>query len=619
MSYLVLARKARPQTFDEVVGQRAIVKTLQNSLRRNRVAHAILFSGVRGVGKTTLARIMAKALTCTQGPADNPCNECESCRAITNGSALDLTEIDGASNRGIQEIRELKEKIRFLPVSGTFRIIIIDEVHMLTTEAFNALLKTLEEPPEHVYFMFATTELHKIPITILSRCQRYELKRIPAPELRDHFQRLAGSEGVELAPAALDLIVREAEGSVRDGLSLLDQVFSYGEQSISVEEVVDVLGLVNHEIITRLARSLLNRDAAEALKTLDETYSFGMDLKRFTSELLDCFRSLILCNIKGCTPLLDLPDGELATLQALAAEHSLPTLHQKLNLLMQGIENIRYSSQPRLTLETTFLKTIEADNVVPVTELLGQMDKILTGASGSPLPPATPDSTRKKKDKPATQPPESKKQTPSTAPVHQEKQGGTQSCPRHQELTASPVSETTTSQPPSLREPPPIKPYRERPSKDHSRHGQESYDQPIPETLPPQPSHSHKRNVRRDWSLFIDYVRDRSMWMAQDLQRVDSIKEVDHELRLHYSDPNNCALLRTKENIKLITEFTLDFFQKELTIRFILPQQDQDSEQDDSDSPKKQRQQLSSDPLVQMTTEIFNGQVGDIRVGPRFR
>ncbi len=260
MSYLVLARKARPQTFDEVVGQRPVVKTLQNSLLRDRVAHAILFSGIRGVGKTTLARIMAKAINCANGPALNPCNICESCQAITAGSSLDLYEIDGASNRGIQEIRELKEKIRFLPVSSKYRIIIIDEVHMLTTEAFNALLKTLEEPPAHVFFMFATTELHKIPITILSRCQRYELKRVAPIDLGRHLHNLAEAEGVQIEQGALDLIIREADGSVRDGLSLLDQVFSFGEKNISTDDVIQVLGLVNREVVLRLTQALLEND-----------------------------------------------------------------------------------------------------------------------------------------------------------------------------------------------------------------------------------------------------------------------------------------------------------------------------------------------------------------------
>jgi len=358
MSYLVLARKSRPQDFTQVVGQIPVVKTLQNSLVRDRVAHAILFSGVRGVGKTTLARIMAKAINCEERTDANPCNKCASCVEITAGSSLDLYEIDGASNRGIQEIRELKEKIRFLPTSSKYKVIIIDEVHMLTTEAFNALLKTLEEPPDHVFFMFATTELHKIPITILSRCQRYELKRVSAENLRLHFQKLAESEGVTIHQAALDLIVRESEGSVRDGLSLLDQVFSYGEKEIAVNDVIQVLGLVSRDIILNLSRALLEKDPGATFHALDETFNFGVDLKRFTADLLEAFRTLILCKIAGCEELIDIPPQELDEFKSLAANYSHNTLHMKLNLLMQGVEQMRYSSQPRLALESSFLKII---------------------------------------------------------------------------------------------------------------------------------------------------------------------------------------------------------------------------------------------------------------------
>ena len=392
MSYLVLARKSRPQTFDEVVGQRPVVKTLQNSLARKRVAHAILFSGVRGVGKTTLARLMAKAINC-EGETDTPpCNRCRSCLEITAGNALDLHEIDGASNRGIQEIRELKDRIRFLPTSSRYKIIIIDEVHMLTAEAFNALLKTLEEPPAHVHFMFATTELHKIPITILSRCQQYELKRIPAAELSAHFNRLAASEGFEIEPAALALIVREAEGSVRDGLSLLDQVFSFGEKLIRSEDVIEVLGLVDRQVLRRLTMGLLDGDRAAALTALAEIYAYGIDIKRFSSDLMGFFRSLILCKIAGCDQLLDLPAEEIAAFKEMARQHSLETLHQKLNLLMAAVEEIRYATQPRLALETAFLKIIEAGNVVAVTTLIGRLEELLNQektlpGSGPPEPP----------------------------------------------------------------------------------------------------------------------------------------------------------------------------------------------------------------------------------------
>lgn len=629
MSYLVLARKARPQTFDEVVGQRPVVKTLQNSLLRDRVAHAILFSGVRGVGKTTLARIMAKAINCEKGPAQNPCNVCESCRSITAGSSLDLYEIDGASNRGIQEIRELKEKIRFLPTSSRFRIIIIDEVHMLTTEAFNALLKTLEEPPAHVYFMFATTELHKIPITILSRCQRYELKRVAPVELGRHLQSLAEAEGVRMEQGALDLIVREADGSVRDGLSLLDQVFSFGEKNISTDDVVQVLGLVSREVLLRLARALLEQDSGVALQALEETFSYGMDLKRFSADLLACFRALILCKIQGCEPLLDMSPAELALFQELARGYSLQTLHMKLTLLMQGVEEMRYSSQPRLALETTFLKLIESHEVTPVAALLSRLDGLMAGA-GSQDAGQVP-LERKKDGAPAM------KKEPEVVPETggkcdaEEQAGFRQAVQPFTPVTpvtpVAPVSslaaEEVVGPAISVVLPEPV-----ATEKDGAK------EQVTPEVIHPepllQPEHTpdmtqaapvepHQRSVRRDWMAFIAYVGERSVWMAQDLQRADSVKEQGGELLLSYGNSVDCTLLCKEENRKVIAEYVVDFFQKDLTPCFVLPDQNCKEAQDGQASPLKERHLLANDPLVLMTAEIFNGRIGDIRVGERFR
>ena len=580
MSYLVLARKSRPQDFTQVVGQIPVVKTLRNSLVRDRIAHAILFSGVRGVGKTTLARIMAKAINCENLVDGNPCCECTSCIEIKKGAALDLYEIDGASNRGIQEIRELKEKIKFLPTSAKFKIIIIDEVHMLTTEAFNALLKTLEEPPAHVHFMFATTELHKIPITILSRCQRYELKRVAAPNLTAHFSKLCDEEGVKLDAAALDLIVRESEGSVRDGLSLLDQVFSFGDTEITVDDVIEVLGLVSRDIIHTIVTALLSGDAKEALQALDKTFDFGVDLKRFTTDLLTAFRTLILCRIDGCQKLIDIPQQELEFFQSIAKEYSHNTLHMKLNLLMSGVEEMRYATQPRLTLESTFLKIIQADDVVPVSSLLSKLDTLLQN-SDAPLKTAESSIPVKKKS------PEIK-----TEPIQQPTP------------TPTPTIEKTIEEPP-LPEDPDIKAV------------QPPIAEPASESKPVP--HPHQHDVRKDWLEFIAHVKDRKIWMAQDLQRADKAREVDGELQLHFSDHNNCSVLRQKENVKLLTEFILDFFQKDLKLHFITPVKGEEKENDTLDSPHKLRQKLANDPLVLMATEIFSGQIGDIRVGPRSR
>jgi DNA polymerase III subunit gamma/tau len=595
MSYLVLARKSRPQSFEEVVGQSPIVKTLQNSLARNRVAHAILFSGVRGVGKTTLARIMAKAINCEDTTGNKPCNRCKSCLEIMRGASLDLHEIDGASNRGIQEIRELKEKIRFLPTSARFKIIIIDEVHMLTTEAFNALLKTLEEPPEHVYFMFATTEIHKIPITILSRCQRYELKRISAQELTDHFLRLTIQEGKEIESSALALIVREAEGSVRDGLSLLDQVFSFAETKITTEDVVQVLGLIDRNVLLTITRALLEGDRSAALAALEDIFGFGADLKRFCADLLGCFRTLILCKIEGCSRLLDMPEQEIQIHQDLAAGFSLETIHLKLTLLMQSVEELGHSLQPRLALETAFLKIIEAGNVVPVTTLLGRMQELLVDFPKISGPGA-----------PATVSPVFPQGKPPEVPS-----------PGKERIEDKPAADTSVSH--SKPAPADGRPKTSLPEGVQADTAAATAEIPLVAAGPATRIHAHERDVRRDWPAFIDYVKERKVWMSKDLQRADSARQQGNELHLHYSDPANCALLRSKENRIILTEFVLDFFQKELKVRFILPVEENKNDGDDADSPQKQRHRLANDPLVQMAVDIFNGQVGDIRIGLRNR
>jgi len=590
MSYLVLARKSRPQTFAQVVGQRPVVKTLQNSIKRNRVAHAILFSGVRGVGKTTLARLMAKAINCRSEQEDRPCDQCPSCREIAGGTSLDLYEIDGASNRGIQEIRELKEKIRFLPTSSKYKIIIIDEVHMLTTEAFNALLKTLEEPPAHVYFMFATTEIHKIPITILSRCQQYELKRVPAQELYDHFERLAVAEGYAIEPAALSLIAREAGGSVRDGLSLLDQMFSFGEQKITTRDVVEVLGLVSREVLMRLTKGLLDGTMKEVLLALDEIFGYGMDIKRFMEDLMGTFRSLLLCRIEGCSGLIDLPAEELAECRKLAESVSSETLHLKLALLMQTADELRHAAQPRLTLETAFLKIIEAGNVVPLTALLGHLDEVI-----KTLPVCHPSTVSlSAADKPKEEPPLPRPQPEPSPPP-----------------PADPPEARAADPPPPSPEPVAETPAAPLPP--------ESEAAPAEGEAKPVKIHPHEKDSRKDWLEFINYVKIRKMWMAQDLQRADQIRhDVEGELQLTYHDPANCSVLRQKENRQLLTEFALDFFQKQLKVRFIIPAAE-DQAETNGESPNRKRAQLAGDPLVVMAAEIFNGEVGDIRIGPHSR
>ena len=379
MSYLVLARKWRPQTFGDVIGQSHVTKTLQNALKNDCLAHALLFSGPRGVGKTSVARILAKAVNCESGPAPDPCNKCGVCREITAGSSIDVQEIDGASNRGIDDIRQLRENIQFFPTRCRHRIYIIDEVHMLTKEAFNALLKTLEEPPSHVYFIFATTEPEKIPATIHSRCQHYEFRRLSTAELADHLGKIVQTEGMGLQQDAMLLLAREAEGSVRDSLSLLDQVAAYG--ATSLKEVCEVLGVVGTQVLKELAVAILESDVAKALRLIDDVYSFGGNIQKFTTDLVFFFRNLVV--LKNLSPeraatLMDLSREDVEEFSSVISKYTAHSLFQVLDALMKGQEAIYRSTTPKLSLEMLVIRLCSMKEVLGIDDLLGKVDKLLS-------------------------------------------------------------------------------------------------------------------------------------------------------------------------------------------------------------------------------------------------
>lgn len=377
MPYLVLARKWRPQAFEEIVGQRHITQTLQNAISQKRVAHAFLFTGARGVGKTSTARILAKALNCEIGPHINPCNHCKTCEEITNGTSMDVIEIDGASNRGIDEIRELRENVRYTPAKSRYKIYIIDEVHMLTREAFNALLKTLEEPPPHIIFIFATTEPHKIPATILSRCQRYDFKRIPLKEIIESLKRIVEEEKIEISPRGLFSIAQEAEGSLRDAQSLLDQVISYAGQHIGDEDIAEVLGLIDSKIINDTIEAIARKDVQRCMEIVETVYHFGYDLQHFCRELLQYLRNLILIKVSPHPEgFMEFPKEELEIHKRQAEKFQFDQLNHLFSLLLKGEQEIAQTTFPRTMLEMTLIRMTTLQPLLPVDQIIKKLEAI---------------------------------------------------------------------------------------------------------------------------------------------------------------------------------------------------------------------------------------------------
>ena len=391
MAYQVLARKWRPQNFEEVVGQEPITRTLQNALTAGRVAHAFMFSGPRGVGKTSVARILAKALNCAAGPTPHPDNTCQMCQEITNGSSMDVLEIDGASNRGVEEVRNLREKIKYLPAQGKYRIYIIDEVHMLSTAAFNALLKTLEEPPAHAVFILATTEIHKVPVTILSRCQRYDFRRIPTGLIQAHLAKLAEQEGWNIDPEGLALVARAAEGGLRDAQGFLDQVVTFGGDGVSVQEIARILGVTDRGALLGALTAIIDRHGPDLLSLIEALYNQGHDLGRFYQDLLLYARHLLVAGLHPeARHLAAVADTEWDALTRLASRTPAVHLHNLLSVLLQGEEELKRAPQPRLALEVLLLRVIHLEPVLPLADWLSRLDTLERRLEAGPrVAPAT--------------------------------------------------------------------------------------------------------------------------------------------------------------------------------------------------------------------------------------
>ena len=374
MSYEVIARKYRPQQFDQVVGQDHVVKTLSNAITSGRVAHAYLFIGSRGIGKTTSARIFAKALNCAEGPTPTPCDQCDSCKEIMGGRCLDVIEIDGASNNGVENIRDLRENAVYSPARDRFKIYLIDEVHMLSTSAFNALLKTLEEPPSHVKFLFATTDPQKIPNTILSRCQRFDLRRITTADIMGQLQKICDAEKVKIDEPALLAIARGAEGGMRDAESALDQLIAFRGDTLEEADVLAVFGLVSQQTLDDLVGAVLAGDIAKIIRVISDLDRQGKDVQRLVVELLEYFRNLlVVMHIGASGDGIQLLDSQVDALKNLATQTDTERVLRIVDILINADGSMRYALSKRTMLETALIRASRAATVVSVDDLLKQL------------------------------------------------------------------------------------------------------------------------------------------------------------------------------------------------------------------------------------------------------
>ena len=399
MSYQVFARKYRPQIFDDLVGQAHVTRTLKNAVEQNRLAHAYLFVGPRGIGKTSTARILAKALNCVNGPTVTPCGVCDSCKEIAGGNSLDVLEIDGASNNGVEQVRELRDNVRYAPSKGHFKIYIIDEVHMLTSAAFNALLKTLEEPPAHVKFIFATTEPQKVLPTILSRCQRFDLHRIPANLIAQHLQFIAGKEKIALDPAAAHAIAKGADGGLRDAESMLDQLVAFCGDKIAEPDVLSVFGFTSEQTVAQFTEKILRGETPDALELLHAEADNGKDMMKLMSDLISYLRDLLVGKVKPEALADDLNPDLQKSLETQAAMIETDRLLELIDQFAAAEGRMKWAPNKRLHFEVAVIKAIQTLNQVTLNEVIENLAALRDGKAVAGIADPGPAQTNKKTEK----------------------------------------------------------------------------------------------------------------------------------------------------------------------------------------------------------------------------
>ena len=576
MSYTVMARKRRPQAFETVVAQNHVTTTLQNAIRLGRVAQSYLFSGPRGTGKTTTARLLAMALNCEQGPTAEPCGECASCVAIRQGNSMDVLEIDGASNRGIDEIRQLREEVGYAASQGKRRVYIIDEVHMLTTEAFNALLKTLEEPPAHVVFVFATTEAHKVPETILSRCQRYNFRRIPPVAIVEELKMAVDEEGVIAEESALFLIARKADGGMRDALSLLDQVIAFSDAGITEDAVQNLLGLIPRDVYFGLTQAIVERDGARALGIVDELAREGSDLGEFVAGLMAHFRHLLIACAAGDLTDENLPEADRAQYAEGAAQFKEADLVRMLNAVGELETQISRVSEPRFWLELTVMKLVQMTSSVDLQVLISRLEQLERGLKSQ---------GKVSGRVPAERP------LPRPKPVSQQKTASSGSDTRAREDSVKLSPPTTASKTSPPQQPGNGRPVAEQPQEEIP---------PVPEVSSGEPPDFSV--IKNKWAHLVQKVKEKKMSLGTFLAEGHPQSMDGRHLVVAFQKHREFHASHVRRSRALVEEVACDVFKGIVTISCEVIY-------DDNKEQIVEEKSAEEDERVQMVMQVFSGEV----------
>lgn len=589
--YQVIARKWRPQSFQDLVGQDHISTTLVNALRGDRLPQALLFTGVRGTGKTSTARILAKSLRCSNVKDYVPCGACRDCEDIATSRAVDVVEIDGASNNGVDAIRELRDSVGYMPSSGRYRVYIIDEVHMLSTAAFNALLKTLEEPPAHVVFILATTESQKIPNTILSRCQRFDFRRIPSRQIADQLMKICVAEGVQVGSEALWSIARQADGSMRDSQSLLDQVITFSNKEVTLEKVIEVLGLTDRQLVIDGTSALIRRDSGLALQLIEKVNRSGVDPKIFAQDLLEEVRNALMVRLCQDDPtrVVDLSDSEIQALTKLASETTEEDLHTLFDMMLKGVSDLLRASDPRLVLEMTMLRVSSSPTMVSLRQLL----------SGAQI--VGPDRLAK------TAPPEAKAASVrNTGSVSVPFGGSKYTVDSFTRAVKTGAAKTTGTKSVVTALPPDLK----------------ATDGSAPTALSSDDDSDPTPKSTDPWLTFVYRVRKANGLLGAMLENTHVIQKSDDRLILGVPKKVGFVIdkLRDPENVKRIEQFVETFWEKHLKVEVKL-----DDGNADSMTPRAREERtrvektqsieaaVEQNPLVRTAKNVFKTQVKTIR------